>query len=238
MTTTTHTNTTQFNPELDIRPTAEQASKSRAWSIAGLGAGIASLASIAGSSMAGAVYEDGVAGNPIAIASRLGELAPAIYLFHTTAMISALLLLVFAAGLHRQLRDRLSPHSILPVVAVNGLLLVSVAQLMGTALTTEFVMTGDGTFLPEVLAMWGHWMGTVSWLWAGAGATALAMVPATFRSRAYPRWIGVASLVLGGLTALLGISPLQYMAGLTGPLWLILISLGLTFSKNARRQRS
>ena len=33
--------------------------------------------------------------------------------------------------------------------------------------------------------------------------------------------------MLGGLTALFLVSPLQYMAGMTGPLWLVVASLGL-----------
>ena len=33
--------------------------------------------------------------------------------------------------------------------------------------------------------------------------------------------------MLGGLTALFMVSPLQYMAGMTGPVWLIVVSLGL-----------
>jgi hypothetical protein len=32
--------------------------------------------------------------------------------------------------------------------------------------------------------------------------------------------------VLGGLTLLLGISPLQYMAGFVGPLWLLVAAIG------------
>jgi len=33
--------------------------------------------------------------------------------------------------------------------------------------------------------------------------------------------------VLGGLTAVFLVSPLQYMAGMTGPVWLVVVSLGL-----------
>lgn len=52
------------------------------------------------------------------------------------------------------------------------------------------------------------------------------MAVASLRHGAAPRWIGVVSLLLGGLTLLVGISPLQYMAGFVGPLWLTVAALG------------
>ena len=55
--------------------------------------------------MTGAVYEDDIAGDAVAITDRLSpSMAPQILLFHTATMVSALLMVVFAAGLHRQLR--------------------------------------------------------------------------------------------------------------------------------------
>ena len=43
---------------------------------------------------------------------------------------------------------------------------------------------------------------------------------------------------LGGLTLLLGISPLQYMAGMTGPIGLLVITLGFLAGDKAFRGRS
>ena len=43
------------------------------------------------------------------------------------------------------------------------------------------------------------------------------------------------TLVLGGVTRVLGVSPLQYMAGMTGPLWLLVTALGLALGDRARR---
>jgi hypothetical protein len=51
---------------------------------------------------------------------------------------------------------------------------------------------------------------------------------AALRHGAAPRWIGWVSAVLGGLTLIAGVSPLQYMAGFTGPLWLLVVALGFT----------
>ena len=41
------------------------------------------------------------------------------------------------------------------------------------------------------------------------------------------------SLVLGGTTALFLVSPLQYMAGMTGPPWLVVVAAGLLRSTRA-----
>lgn len=96
---------------------------------------------------------------------------------HTGAMLSAVLLIVFAAGLRRRLKDATPEGSLLPQVAAYGLLLVSVAQLMGAALTTEFVfgVSDPDLVVPETAVFFGHWIGTVPWVWVGAGVTALTI---------------------------------------------------------------
>ena len=209
------------------------AGSSRRWQVAGLGAGIAGIGSIVGSSLSGAVYEDRIAGDAVAITDRLAEMTSQILFFHTATMISCALLVVFAAGLHRDLRQRLGSYSLLPQVASYGLLLVAVALLMGGALTTEFVfgVADPGQIVPEVAAFFGHWIGTVPWLWGGAGLTGLVVAIAALRHRSYSRFIGSTSVVLGGLAAFFFVSPLQYMAGMVGPLWLTIFSIALLLSR-------
>lgn len=204
----------------------------RGWAVAGLGAGLAGIISIVGSSLSGVVYDADNAGNPQRVVDAFSEKVPQVMAFHVATMVSCALLVVFAAGLHRQLRRRTGTESLLPGIAAGGLGLVAVAQLMGAGLTTEFLFAfqaPDGAILPESVTFFGHWIGTIPWLWGGAGLTALAMVAASRRG-AYPRWVGWTSLVLGGLTALFLVSPLQYMAGMTGPVWLTVIALGLVRS--------
>ncbi|HET7328925.1 MAG TPA: hypothetical protein VFJ14_16760 [Nocardioidaceae bacterium] len=205
----------------------------RGWALAGVGAGLAGIASLVASSMSGAVYESEIAGDAVAITDRIGEQIPQILAFHTATMIAALLLLVFAAGLRRRLEEQLPAGSLLPQVASSGLLLVSVASLLGSGLTTEFVFAAADPELvvPETVVFFGHWIGTIPWLWAGAGVAALAVAVAALRHSAGPRWIGWFSLVLGGLTTLFAISPLQYMAGMVGPVWVAVVSIVLLRSK-------
>jgi hypothetical protein len=202
----------------------------RGWVLAGLGAGVFGLASMVGSSLSTAVYDPDTFGDAEAIAEAVGRQVPQLMLFHTATMLSCALLVVFVAGLHRQLRARVGADSLVPGVAAGGLGLVAVAQLMGAGLTTEFAFAfaaPDGAYTPETVVFFGHWINTIPWLWGGAGLTALAIASATFRGAAYARWIGWVSLVLGGLTTLFLVSPVQYMAGMTGPVWLVVVAIGL-----------
>ncbi len=204
----------------------------RAWAIAGLGAGIAGVVGIQASTGIDAVYNEKYSGNADRIADRLGDLVPQLLALHFGMVISALLLLVFAAGLRRRLKAQAPEGSLLPDVAAGGLLLTSVAALLGAGFTTEIVfgVTDDEIRLDsEFAALVGHWVGTIPWLWVGAGATGVAVAVGALRHAAAPRWVGWVAAVLGGLTLLFGISPLQYMAGLTGPLLVLLLGIGFGF---------
>ena len=201
----------------------------RGWVLAGLGAGVLGIAGVVASGMVDAVYDPDLAGDPDAITDRLSDQVPQVLAFHTATMLSCVLLVLFAVGLHRQLQRRTGPDSLVPGVAAAGLGLVAVAQLLGAGLTTEFALglvDDPGQLLPESAVFFNHWIGTIPWLWGGAGLTGLALARAA-RQGAYATWLGWASLVLGGLTALFMVSPLQYMAGMTGPVWLVVVSLGL-----------
>ena len=201
----------------------------RGWILAGTGAGVLGIVGAIASGMVDAVYDPAAAGDAEAVTAKLATQVTEILAFHTATMFSCVLLVLFAAGLHRQLLARTRPDSLVPGVAVAGLGLVAVAQLIGAGLTTEFAfaLTEDaGLVLPESATFFNHWIGTIPWLWGGAGLTGLALFRAA-RTGAYASWLGWTSLVLGGLTALFMVSPLQYMAGMTGPVWLIVVSLGL-----------
>ncbi len=210
----------------------------RLWAWAGVGAGLAGLVSIGASMQIDAVYAPDVAGDPAAIVGRLAEQTTAILTFHTATTVGLALLVVFAAGLRRRLAGQLPSRSLLPDVAAAGLGLVAVAQLMGSGLTTEFVFgvsQPEDHLVPETAVFFGHWVGTIPWLWVGAGIAGVAVAVAALRHGATARWVGWVGAVLGGVTLFLGLSPLQYMAGMTGPLWLLLTALGLALGDRARR---
>lgn len=221
---------TASGPHRDAGTGAPTRPPGRVWVLAGLGAGLAGIASVLASGMVDAVYDPANGGDAEAITDATAELVPQILAFHTATMLSCALLVVFAAGLHRHLQRRTHPDSIVPGVAAIGLVMVCVAQLLGAGLTTEFAFglsDPDDVLVPETVVFFGHWIGTIPWLWGGIGLTALALASAALKQGAFSRWLGWTSLVLGGLTTVLLVSPLQYMAGMTGPIWLVVVSAAL-----------
>ncbi|MDR7251725.1 hypothetical protein J2X46_000697 [Nocardioides sp. BE266] len=201
----------------------------RGWVLAGIGAAVLGIVGGVASGMVDAVYDADVSGDPDAITARLADQLPQILVFHTATMVSCVLLVLFSVGLHAQLQRRTAPGSLVPGVAAAGLGLVAVAQLLGAGLTTEFAFAlaeDTDLVLPESAAFFNHWIGTIPWLWGGAGLAGLALARAA-KQGAYAPWLRWTSLGLGGLTALFLVSPLQYMAGMTGPVWLLVVSLGL-----------
>ena len=221
--------------------TVTTTTSSRLWAWAGVAAGVTGIVAIGASMQVDAVYAPDAGGDPDAIVARLAEQVPAILTFHTATMLTVVLLVVFAAGLRRRLADQLPSRSILPDVAAAGLGLVSVAGLLGSGLTTEFVFgvaDPQAGLVPEAAVVFGHWVGTIPWLWVGAGLAGVCVAVAALRHGAASRWLGWVGAVLGGLTLLLGISPLQYMAGMTGPMWLLVTALGLALGDRVSRARA
>lgn len=208
----------------------------RGWAWVGVLGAAAAIAGIAASLGADAAYVPEVAGDAEAMTTTLTGQVSSLLVFHVATMISVVTLPVFAAGLRRRLADQAPARSLTPDVAAFGLLLVSVAGLMGTALDTEFIfgLSEPERMVPETVAFYAHWIGTVGWLWVGAGLTGLAVGSAAIRQGAAPRWLGWVGVVLGGLTLLLGISPLQYMAGFTGPVLVLVLALGFALGDRVR----
>ncbi len=212
----------------DDSSSAAPARPSRRWALAGIGAGLAGIATTTTSGMIDAVYDPDLVDNPVAVVDRLSELTGTMLVFHTVTMVGAVLLVVFAAGLWRRLRATTGDASLAPLIAFSGLLGTAVVSVLGAGLDTEFIfglMEHDDVLHPANAALYNHWIGTIPWIWVLAGLSGLAVYAAA-RSAGAPRWLGRVGLVLGGLTLLLGISPLQYMAGMTGPVWLLVSAVG------------
>lgn len=223
------------DPQVDSRSTAPHAgaaTQSRGWARLGVLAGLAGITAIVASLGVDAGYAPENVGNPVAIAEGLSEQIPSLLAFHLATMVTVVTLPVFAAGLRRRLAAQTRVGSLVPDVAAWGLLLVAVAGLLGSGLNTEFIFglaAPAGELVPEAAVFYAHWVATISWLWVGAGLTGLAVGHAALRQGAAARWMGWTGYVLGGLTLLMGVSPLQYMAGFVGPVMLLVLALGFTF---------
>ena len=212
---------------------------SRLWALSGLGAGLLGIGTIVTSSMVDVVYRDEFKGTTEGVAQALDEKAGVLFAFHSITTLGALLMVVFAAGLLRRLR-RGAGDSIAPTVAFAGLLGTAVVSVMGAGLDTEVMMAlaaEDGTVPDSTASFYNNWIGTIPWVWVLAGLAGLA-VYATSRLNVVPRWIGRVGLVMGGLAALLGVSPLEYMAGPVAALWLVVTSVGFLVGDRAHRSTS
>ncbi|MBM7509132.1 hypothetical protein JOE61_002946 [Nocardioides salarius] len=218
------------------RPGAAAPPPPRAWALTGVVAALAGAGAVVASSLVAAVYDPALAGDPERIAEAVGDKAPVIVAFHVLGLLGAVATVVFAAGLHRRLAAR-PGAGLAPAVAAAGLLGTALVTVLGTGLDTEFLFAsqaGDGAADPHAVVFYNHWIGTIPWCWVLAGLAGVAVWRAS-RVGAVPTWIGRVGLVLGGLTLLLGISPLQYMAGMTGPVWLLVTAIGFAVGDRARR---
>jgi hypothetical protein len=210
---------------------------SRLWALSGLGAGLLGVGTIVTSSMVDVVYRDEFKGTTQGVAEALDQKTGVLFAFHSITTLGAVLMVVFAAGLLRRLR-RGAGDSIAPTVAFAGMLGTAVVSVLGAGLDTEVMMAlsagADGTVPDSTASFYNNWIGTIPWVWVLAGLAGLA-VHAVSRLDVVPHWIGRVGLVMGGLTVLLGVSPLQYMAGPVATLWLVVTSVGFLVGDRAHR---
>lgn len=122
-----------------------------------------------------AAYDQKASDTSDHLLGKFHDQVPQILAFHVLAVISAALMVVFAAGLFRRLRATAGPDSLVPGVAAIGVLATAVVLFIGAGLDTEFVFafTDDEVYLdPSAATVYGHWIGTIPWCWACSGCPA------------------------------------------------------------------
>jgi hypothetical protein len=96
--------------------------------------------------------------------------------------------------------------------------------------TDEGSLSREGIFVNYSMLDFGQLLG---W-WGGAVAAVCVATLAFRRNRVLPRWMGVVSvLLLLPPIALAAATALPGFVGLTMPIWLIVMSIGLVFSRTA-----
>lgn len=219
------------SPAAAVAPAA-----SRLWAGSGIAAAVTGIGALVATGFINAVYDPSISGDAEAIYTAMADSKVASSVFHVLGAASALLLLPFGAGLLRRLRAALPGDSLLPAVAALGVALTSAVLLLGTGLDTEFGagLPDRGYVVSENVSMYGHWVGTIPYVWTGIGVAGLAVFAASRRA-GVPRWLGRVGLVLGGLTVVAGVSPMEYVAGMVGPLWLLVTAIGFVAGDRAHR---
>ena len=217
-------------PDVITRPGAET---SRRWAVCGILAGVLGLAQFA---LTGAlnVDTDALSDNQL-VAELLTDAAPWVWLYQVVGVATAALVAVFAAGLFRKLSQQGPADSLIPMLAVGGLLLVSAMSLVGSGICTEMFwgLTQDTDALDaDTLGAQLAIFNTMGWVWAGAGLAAGAVAVAGLRHGAVGRGLAIGSAVAAGLIGLVNVVPLQYLALVPGALWLI--GAGISFVRSER----
>lgn len=153
-------------------------------------------------------------------------------------LVSVAALLVATAGWKRwserhapdDLAARTIPTALAATAAVNiiGYCLMGAMALYLPGGTDEGWLSKDALFVNFTLLDFGVLLG---W-WGGMVAAGCVAVLALRRNRVLPRWMGIVSVLLmlpPLLTA--GIMALPGLPGITMPIWLVVISLGMAFSR-------
>ena len=234
--TTQITTTNPVRADLPAPTGAVPARTDRRWAFAGIGAGLAGIATLVTTTMVNGVYDQDLVGQPDKIADKIADQAPWMFAFHSISMLGALLMVVFAAGLFGRLKAAVGVTTS-TIVALAGLLGTAVVSVLGAGLDTEFMMSlsFDRDAIDDYnIAHYNHWIGTIPWLWVLAGLSGLALFSIA-KQGGVPRWIGRVGLVLGGLTAFTGVSPLEYLSGLFGALLVLVTAIGFAAGDRAFR---
>ena len=184
--------------------------------------------------MVNTVYDPDLAGDPAGIAAKLSDKTTAMYVFHAVTALGAVLMLVFAAGLLPPAAGRRCPTASSRPSPSAGSLGTAFVSVLGSGLDTEFMMACQKATPSRTPTRRCTTTGSAPSRGCGSSpASPGSRCSPAYRQGGVPRWIGRVGLVLGGLTVLLGVSPLEYMSGVTGALWLLATALGFTLGDRA-----
>lgn len=156
-------------------------------------------------------------------------------------LISCAALLVAAAG-WRRWANRVAPESLAAGYVASGLTATATINVIGFSLMGSMALylpggmdegwlSTEGIFANFTYLDFGALLGWWTTLFA-AGAVAFI---AFGKARLLPRWMGVVSILLCLPPVIFAVTvALPGFAGLTMPLWLTVISLGMAFSRTAK----
>lgn len=238
--------TTTIDPtDLDPRPTADGSGapaeragtghrgRSR-WPLVGAGAGAAAfVATLAGMSNDLTEEEWTIGVDVIDSLDRGGY-----HVAFVLGLVSVGLLLVASSG-WRRWAERHAPDSLAARTIPTALGATAAINVIGYSLMGSMALylpggTDEGTLSREAVFVNFTFLdfGVLLGWWGGMVAAACVVALSLGRARALPRWMGVVSILLMLPPFLMGvIMALPGMPGFTMPIWLVVISLGMAFSR-------
>lgn len=203
------------------------------WARCGIGAGVLGLAIFL---MTGPlVVEESALADNAEVAAALTDEAVWVWAYQVVGVAAALLIAVFAAGLHRRLAQQSPAHSLAPMLSAAGLWLVSALGLVGSGISTEMFhgLRQDTDALdPDTLAAQLAIYNTMGWVWIGAILATGAIAGVGLRHGSVSRALAIGSVVATVLLAITNITPFQYLAMPIAAIWMI--GAGITFTRAER----
>ncbi len=226
---------------LDLTPLSEEHRPVRGgrakWPLFGVVAGVTGYVSAVAALSNGVTEEDARAG-----ADVIGQLERAPYhVAFLTGLVSVAALFVVAAG-WRRWAERNAPDDLAARIVGTAIGATAAINVIFTCLAGSMALylpggtdhgwlSNDGMFVNYTLLDFGSLLG---W-WGTFVAAGCVATLALRRRRVLPRWMGVLSVVLMAPPLLFGaVTALPGFVGLTMPIWIVVTSIGLVFSRTAR----
>ncbi|WP_436793346.1 hypothetical protein [Actinospongicola halichondriae] len=224
---------TTISPPASIDRSTTTPTIGTGWARCGIGAGLGGIVSFL---MTGAlVVDESAMADNAEIAELLTDKAPWVWAYQVVGVATALLVAVFAAGLHRRLSQQAPAQSLAPMLSVGGLFLTSALTLVGSGIATEMFhgLRQDTDALdPDTLAAQLAIFNTMGWVWVGAILATASVAVVGLRHDSVSRRLAIGSVVATAFVALTNITPFQYMAMPVVALWLV--GAGISFARADR----
>ena len=217
--------------------TVDPARRTRAvrWPLFGVAAGVAGLGAGLFSISSGISEEDAQRGVGVIDQLERGNF----YVSFVLGLISVAALLVTVSGWRRWAEDR-APRDLAARTISNGMAATAAINIVGTALAGSMAiylpggsdagwLSKEAMFVNFTLLDFGQLLG-----WWGVLVAAGCVASLSLRSaRVLPRWMGIFSIVAMLPPMVFAIATgLPGMPGLTMPIWLVVISLGMLRARN------
>ncbi|GAA1184244.1 hypothetical protein [Pseudonocardia alaniniphila] len=206
----------------------------QAWAWTGAAGG---LIGVIGLMVTGDLYdaETGAVADNTVLAAAVASRAALVWVNQAVTVITAVCVVVFAAGLRRHLVAQEPAGSLVPGAAAAGLGLTAVALLVGGGIGTElfWALTGPQPFDPDTIGAHVAIYNTTAWLWGGVGLTAGAVAFGGLRHGSVGRGLAVFSVLMALVVAVTQLLPVQYISVLPAGLWMMVA--GLVLARAARR---
>lgn len=234
-----HAAATGAHPYGQAAPVPPPVAAGRAkWPLWGAAAAIAAFAAVTATMPADLEEADYISGVAVVDKLEAGGYRIGFYL----GLIAFGCLVVAANGWRRWAQAR-APRDLtaglvgqgLAITATVSVIFYGITGAMGLYLPggaeEEIGMSKEGLFVNHTLLDFGSLLG-----WWGAALSAVAVAVLAFRKdRLLPRWMGVVSIVF--LLPAVGLALATSLPGLVGftlPMWLLVTSIGMVFSKQAQ----